>query len=397
MSHVARTPWAIRLAAGIAAAALGVSGLACSSSPDQPVCGSSPAQPGSAQPAGPATPVGSPQSGGIITLSPSNVWAVTGTNGACLLHWDGRQWAQVPLPGPSDEDVVSLAAASADSIWAVGASTSSAGGDAPLILHWNGKQWSRSYVTPQEAGILNAVAVAGKDDVWAVGGNDSSAGDAATILHLTAGGWQEVPSPATTTLTGLVMTGSSSGWASGPANGPGKGALLRWNGKGWMSAAAALPADGYLTDLTAGPAGQVWGVGYYTVASAPFSMNWNGKTWQTVAVDWPSKAAHRALESVTAAPDGSAWAVGYSSDVEDDQPAVLHWSGKAWTVAWQLKEGAGDLSGIGVSSSADAWSLGYICKAPAPFTACTHHQYLLLHWNGRAWQQSWLPREIPSA
>jgi hypothetical protein len=324
------------------------------------------------------------------------VWAVAGVNGACVLHWNGREWAQVALPGQKDEDIVSLAAGSADSIWAVGASTNSIGGDAPLILHWNGKQWSRSYGTPQDRGTLNSVAVAG-NDVWAVGENDASSASPSVILHLAAGRWHEVPNPAGTSLTGLAMTGSSSGWAAGPAETQAKGALLRWNGKAWVSASAALPADGYLSALAPGRAGQVWGVGYYTTAaSAPFSMYWNGKMWRTAAVEWPTQASHAVLDSVTATPDGSAWAVGYFGDI-DDRPAILHWSGNAWTVAWQLTEGAGYLTGIGVSSSTDAWSLGYICTTPAPLTACTNHQYVILHWNGRAWQQSWLPPNFPPA
>ena len=66
-------------------------------------------------------------------------------------------------------------------------------------------------------------------------------------------------------------------------------------------------------------------------------------------------------------------------------------------MAWQLTEGTGYLTGIGVSSSTDAWSLGYICTTPAAFTACTNHQYLILHWNGQAWHQSWLPPNLPAA
>ena len=398
MSLMGRTSWAVRLPAGIAAAALVVSGLACGSSPAQSVCGSSPAQPVSEQPGASAKPVGSPQSGGVITLSPSNVWAVTGVNGACVLHGNGREWAQVALPGLKDEDIVSLAAVSADSIWAVGATTNSIGGDAPLILQWNGKQWSHSYGTPEDQGTLNSVAVAvAGNGVWAVGGTDASPASP-IILHLAAGRWHEVPSPAKTSLTGLVMTGTSSGWAAGPAESQTKGALLRWNGKTWVLASAVLPADGYLSALAAGPAGQVWGVGYYTTAAAtPFSMYWNGKTWRTATVEWPTQAAHRVLSSVTATPDGSAWALGYFGNIDDDKPAILHWSGKAWTVVWQLTEGAGYLNGIGVSSSTDAWSLGYICTAPATFTACTNHQYLILHWNGQAWHQSWLPANLPTA
>jgi hypothetical protein len=172
----------------------------------------------------------------------------------------------------------------------VGAFTDTIGGDAPLILHWDGKRWSHSYGTPRDRGILYSVAVAGKE-VWAVGGTDSDFSSPAIILRLAAGHWHSVPSPAKTSLTGLAMTGNSTGWAAGPAEGQAKGVLLHWDGKAWVSASAALSAGHYLSALSAGSGRQVWGVGNIDPSIASFSMFWTGKAWRTAPVQW--RSSHR--------------------------------------------------------------------------------------------------------
>jgi hypothetical protein len=335
-----------------------------------------------------------PQSGPIVALSSADVWAATGEG---VLHWDGKQWAFAELPKLNGAAIESFAAVSPDSIWAVGAFTDTIGGDAPLILHWDGKRWSHSYGTPQDRGILYSVAVAGKD-VWAVGGTDSDLSSPAIILRLAAGHWHVVPSQAKTSLTGLAMTGNSTGWAAGPAEGQAKGVLLHWDGKAWVSASAALPAGHYLSALSAGSGSQVWGVGNIGPSFASFSMFWTGKAWRTAPVQWPKQSPDQDLAEVTAIPGGSAWAVGYCGvPMPGDQTAIFHWSGKTWTVAWQLTEPAGYLSGIGVVSSTDAWSIGYICTAIDNDNGCAKNQYLVLHWNGRTWNESWLPANFQPA
>jgi hypothetical protein len=332
-----------------------------------------------------------PQSGPVVALSSADVWAATGV-GDGVLHWDGRQWAFAELPKFNGAVIESFAAVSPDNIWAVGAFPDTIGDEAPLILHWDGKRWSHSYGTPQDRGILYSVAVAGKD-VWAVGGADSGFDSPAIILRLTAGHWHAVPSPAKTSLTALAMTGSSAGWAAGPGEGLAKGTLLRWNGKAWVSASAALPAaGGFLWALSAGSGSQVWGVGNTNPRNGSFSMYWTGKAWRTAPVQWPKPSLDEELEGVTAIPGGSAWALGYFGEPKPgDKTAIFHWSGKAWTVAWQLAEPAGYLTGIGVVSATDAWSIGYVCTATNSDYTCGKNQYLALHWNGRTWNESWLP------
>src|ERR1022692_2359426 len=127
-----RIPWLVRLAAGIAAAALTASGLACASSATQTA---SFELPGNVVKAATL-----PQSGPVIALSSANVWAADDEG---VLHWDGKQWAFAKLPKlKGGAAIESFAAVSPDNIWAVGTFTSNINGDAPLILHWDGKRWS---------------------------------------------------------------------------------------------------------------------------------------------------------------------------------------------------------------------------------------------------------------
>jgi hypothetical protein len=216
-----------------------------------------------------------PQSGPVIALSSADVWAATGVG---VLHWDGTRWAFASMQKLDGEAVQSFAAASPDDIWAVGATIGAGGYVVPLILHWDGKRWSRANGTPQVRGVLYAVAVAG-NDVWAVGGANAAYNSPAIILHLTAGHWHVAPSPASNALTGLAMTGTSAGWASGPSTSQAKGALLRWNGSAWVSGADALSGDEYLWALAAGPGNHVWGVGSTHLPGAPLALHWNGRTW----------------------------------------------------------------------------------------------------------------------
>ena len=58
-----------------------------------------------------------------------------------MLHWNGSTWTQVPSPSPGRQSPHSVAAASADSAWAVG-DNGSATGSRTLILQWNGNAWT---------------------------------------------------------------------------------------------------------------------------------------------------------------------------------------------------------------------------------------------------------------
>src|SRR2546423_8736565 len=82
------------------------------------------------------------------------------------------KWSVVLSPnGDSTSGLSSVAAVSANDIWAVGNSGSQRGSGQTLIEHWNGTQWSlvQSPSTGSLYNTLTGVAVVSTNDVWAVG------------------------------------------------------------------------------------------------------------------------------------------------------------------------------------------------------------------------------------
>src|SRR5690242_17923798 len=84
--------------------------------------------------------------GGVVALSPNNVWAV----GDYIEHWDGTKWNVDPWWNGVNwyGGLNGVAALSANDMWAVGGTTGSSvdaddhlGGTA-VIVHWNGTKWS---------------------------------------------------------------------------------------------------------------------------------------------------------------------------------------------------------------------------------------------------------------
>src|SRR5437588_7956102 len=118
---------------------------------------------------------------GVTAVSTTNVWAVgyyvntTGVTQTLIEHWNGTSWSVVKSPSPAtgNNELFSVSAASASSIWAVGFLTnnSSIPIDQTLIEHWNGTSWSvvKSPNPGSSSNHLNAVAAVSTRDVWAVG------------------------------------------------------------------------------------------------------------------------------------------------------------------------------------------------------------------------------------
>ena len=88
---------------------------------------------------------------GIAALSPKDLWAVgdsvnssTAAHARIVEHWDGRSWRVIPSPNAGVfQELNSVAAASADDVWAVGwtanADFSKMGN---LVEHWDGTAWT---------------------------------------------------------------------------------------------------------------------------------------------------------------------------------------------------------------------------------------------------------------
>ena len=119
---------------------------------------------------------------GVTAISPTDVWAVGYTQGGqsaiqapLTEHYDGQNWSIVAVPYPQQSDftaLYSVAAISANDVWAVGYQNSNAQGKngQGFIVHWDGTQWS-AVESPiaGNATILLGVTANSSKDVTAVG------------------------------------------------------------------------------------------------------------------------------------------------------------------------------------------------------------------------------------
>lgn len=240
----------------------------------------------------------------VAATSSTDAWAVGQECGTvCLgiiLHWDGTAWSQVPSPNPSPSynDIIGVTAVSPTDAWAVGQYCVSACSSRifrSLILHWNGTAWSR-VASPNPGpsdNIINGVAAASSADVWAVGSADSST----LILHWDGTAWTQVPSPnpstSENTLNGLAIGSSTDAWAVGSYFSPQglQTLILHWDGTAWSQVASPNPSPALdqLFSVAAVSATSAWAVGDYCASNCGIAsatevdrgliLHWNGSAW----------------------------------------------------------------------------------------------------------------------
>ena len=221
---------------------------------------------------------------GVAALSPGNVWAVgqytdniSDYTEPLIEHWNGTKWAIVPgpKPGSGEAALVSVAATSANSIWAVGNLINQFGNTQTLIEYWNGTNWS---VIPSPnpgvlSNILSAVTAVSSHNVWAVGQYESNTGFNTLIEHWNGTQWSVVPSPnpstSQNTLNGVAAVSANNIWTVGQDDqGLGGRTLIeQWNGTTWnvVSSPNSGSGDNTLFAVARVPSTQkAWAVGQYS-------------------------------------------------------------------------------------------------------------------------------------
>jgi hypothetical protein len=185
-----------------------------------------------------------------------------GTRQPLIERWTGGgNWAVVPAPPVGTGDLVSVAAASATSAWAVGSFQDSSGNGHGLILHWDGSNWTQ-VTAPGDSKSLDAVTAVSAGDVW-VAGDDTS----------------------------------------------GQAYLAHYDGTNWIQKPSNVSGQAFVSDLTATSSSDVWAVGAFDPAQThPLILHWDGTQWsQSLVSDLPQAAS---LTSVSASSPADAWAVG---------------------------------------------------------------------------------------
>ncbi len=266
---------------------------------------------------------------GVDALSQSDVWAVgrrqdQGPEMTFTTHWDGASWTMVPSPninGAEQNDLVSVAAISANDIWAVGFVTLG-NHQQTLAIHWNGSQWDL-ISTPNigsNSNFLWGIAAISSSDVWAVGSYVNPQFRELTLsMHWDGSMWQVVSSPNT--------------------------------GGG----------DNRLNSVSSLSTNDVWAVGS-SAASDALAEHWDGSQWSVAPVPRVGDLAN-GFSSVSSASPTDVWAAGYYEYIYNNtvhkRTLIQHWDGSQWSQSASDNVGVSDnhLSGI-VASNGEIWSVG---------------------------------------
>lgn len=227
----------------------------------------------------------------LSARSAKDMWAVgsdfTDHAHTLIMHGDGASWTQVasPNPGSTTDVLTSVSAVAANSAWAAGyfctrACSSVSPVLSPLILHWDGKTWTRMPVPgPRTGRVLNDITAVSGREAWAVGYTTRSF--RSVILHWNGKRWAAVSSPDEGALTRAAFSAPRDGWALG-------GTLaLHWNGTSWSP--VALPhLDLGVQSASARTHRDVWAVGDYCQGRGctrnppvlrTLTLHWNGTSW----------------------------------------------------------------------------------------------------------------------
>ena len=159
-----------------------------------------------------------------------------------IMHWNGATWTQVPSPNPGLSQINTVAAASADSAWAIGyfgSGTSRSLTEVLMILHWNGAAWTRCPTRAPDwtARYIDSVAAcAGRQRLGGRRHRQRQAPDPELERHGLDPGAQ--PQTGRRRLFGVTALSGNDAWAVGIAGG--KTLIQRWNGQTWSGPAGQV-------------------------------------------------------------------------------------------------------------------------------------------------------------
>ncbi len=269
---------------------------------------------------------------GITCVSTRNCWAVGSWNGFDFernraLHWDGKRWADVPVPTPTGSNgrLLSVACTTGTSCWA-SATINDQLGPHGEMLHWNGHVW-RPVLTPVAVSLTQMGCDHG--NCWAAGQRldpanpqrDTGGGALYRLVHDT---WTSVLPPVPDDLlSGAACPSLRFCWLSGWSEG---GAYLwHWDGKSVVPKSVPAPGagSGAVSCLSAT---SCWLSG--PQERAPRMYHWNGQTWK--AFVGPTVVTGRILR-LTCASATLCFAAGTQDELHGGSLVLLRWNGKHWT------------------------------------------------------------------
>jgi photosystem II stability/assembly factor-like uncharacterized protein len=231
--------------------------------------------------------------------APDGVRLVVGEQGQLVRWTPGIGWT--PQPALGNADLNDIDGPDRDSVWVVG--------DGGAVFHHDGLSWRR--VSGPTDRDLRGIWAPGPDRFIAVGDQRIveydqgqwawAVGRDGTLLLRTAAGWERVPSPVTTELTGVWLSGEALvGYAVGAA-----GTLLRLDDGAWER----VPLDRLPGFAPGTPLRDVHGRSpsdVVVVGDGGTVLHFDGRVWTAAPTGLPELT----LRSVHAAPGGRWTAVG---------------------------------------------------------------------------------------
>ena len=266
----------------------------------------------------------------VAAVSANDVWAV-GTSGSqrgsgltVIEHWNGTQWSVVPSPSPAsiDNELFGVAV-SATGVWAVGFianNTATGPAEQTLTEQWNGTQWSvvKSPSPGSQSNNLTSVAAVSANDVWAVGFYANGSLWQTLTEHWNGTQWSVVQSPSPGSqinyFASVAAVSTNDAWAVGYADN--QTLTEHWNGTQWsvVKSAGPGPVANSLLGVAVVSANYVWVVGYYqdcNFVGHTLTEHWNGKQWSVVKSPSPGSISTQ-LTGVAAVSANDVWAVGHT-------------------------------------------------------------------------------------
>jgi hypothetical protein len=218
----------------------------------------------------------------VKAFASDDVWAVgnAGADRALLLHFDGNAWRRVDTANvaPAGTSLAAIDGRSPTDIWAVGGSNlnGTTFGWSDLILHWDGRQWSN---IPSHFDDTTGITAYSLDAtpwgaVWTLHA-DNSGTPIQKIVRWN--GWNQKPvtvyslTPPLDQFEAIAALARNDVWVVGQHCRSDTNCLpllMHWSGRTWKRRHTALergPSDG-LNGLSLIPSGQLWAAGDHLLA-----------------------------------------------------------------------------------------------------------------------------------
>lgn len=320
----------------------------------------------------------------VAAISPSDAWAVGSTDpsissieATLAENWDGSKWSMVSTPnvGSFGNELLGVAAVSANDVWAVGSYVNSNQIEQTLIEQWNGTSWN--VVNSPNVGTsynsLNGVSANSANDVWAVGYSQASTDGAFSTLveHWDGTQWSVVSSPnpgaSGNYFYSVKAVSSTDVLAVGQTtnnSGPDQPLVEQWNGNAWSVVSTPTASNSSVLQGVTATADNAWTAGDSLAPQTPGTQNFGLQTvnGKLSASSLPSVGTtDNTLYGATAISDSNVWAVGTSVDSNGNHQTVIEqWNGTSWSIVSSPDPGKGNniLVGVAATSANDVWAVG---------------------------------------